>query len=69
MGSVEIIEVLPLLELLVEQPGVVNHDAVEHPVELLIVDPVRSLNLAVEPWSGRLDVDVADSSVQQVPVE
>jgi hypothetical protein len=37
--SVEIVEVLPLAEALVEDPGVIDHDAIEHPVELLGVDP------------------------------
>jgi hypothetical protein len=69
VGSVEIIEILALLELLVEQPGVVDDDTVEHSVGLLIGDPMTSLNLAVQPWGGRLDVDVADPSVQQVPME
>ena len=69
MGSVEIIEVLPLLKLLVEQPCVVDDHPVERSVELLIVDPVGSLDLAIEPWSGRLYVDVSDAPVQQVSVE
>jgi hypothetical protein len=34
--------------LLVEQTAVVDDDAVEHPVELLVVDSVRSLDLAIE---------------------
>ena len=33
-------EVLPLGELVVEQLGVIDHDAVQQPVELLGVDPV-----------------------------
>ena len=40
VGSVEVVVVLPLLELVVEQLGVVDHDAVEEPVELLSVDAV-----------------------------
>jgi hypothetical protein len=38
MGPVEVVEILPLLELLVEQACVVDDDALEHPVELLGVD-------------------------------
>jgi len=45
MRSVEVVEVLPLLQAHVEQAGVVNHDPVEHPVELLLVDPVGPLDL------------------------
>ncbi len=40
---------LPLLQSVVEQLGGVDHDLVEHPVELLGVDPVRLPDLAVEP--------------------
>ena len=40
MGSGEIVEALPLCELGVEELGVVDHLAGEHPVELLVVDAV-----------------------------
>ncbi len=69
MGPVEVVEVLPLLQLVVEQFGVVDDDAVEHPVELFFVDPVRSLHLAVESGGRRPDVDVADAPVEDVVVE
>jgi hypothetical protein len=70
VGSVEVVEVFPLLELVVEDVGVVDdHAVVEHSVELLVVDAVGSLDLAVESWCGWLDVDVADAAVEDVPVE
>jgi hypothetical protein len=53
----------------IEEFGVVDHDAVEHSVELLGIDAVRALHLPVQAWCGRLDVDVADASVEQVSVE
>jgi hypothetical protein len=34
VGSVEVVEIAPLLQLVVEQLGVVDHDTVEHPLEL-----------------------------------
>lgn len=37
--------------------------------ELLAVDPVESLYIAVEPRGSGLDVDVTDAAVGQVPVE
>ena len=67
--SVEVGEVFPLLQALVEQAGVIDHDALEHPVELLGVDPVGPLDLAVQPRGRRLDVDVADPPVEHVVVE
>ena len=55
MGAVEVVEVLPFLELVVEQLGVVDDDAmVEHSVELFVVDSVGSLHLAVQ--SGVADL-------------
>ena len=70
MGSVEVVEVLPFLELVVEHVGVVDDDAVvEHSVELLVVDPVRSLHLPSSRGVCGLDVDVADLAVEDVPVE
>jgi hypothetical protein len=40
MGPAEVVEALPLLEVIVEELGVVDHDPFEHPVELLLLDPV-----------------------------
>jgi hypothetical protein len=40
VGPMVVVEVLPLLQLVVEQLGVVDDDAFEHAVKLLAVDPV-----------------------------
>ena len=69
MGPVVVVEVLPLAELVVEDLGVINHDPVQEPVELLGVDAMGALDLAVEPGRSRLDVDMADALVQDMPVE
>jgi hypothetical protein len=69
VGAVEVVEILPLLELGVEQLSVVHHHAVQHPIELFSVDAVRALDLAIQPGRGWLDVDVLDAAVQHVPVE
>jgi hypothetical protein len=69
VGSVEVVEVLPLLELLVEHLGVVDHHTVEQSVELLFVDAVGSLDFPVEPRGADLDVAVSDAAVEEVPVE
>jgi len=37
---VEVVVVLPLLQPVVEQFGVVDDDSVEHPVGLFLVDPM-----------------------------
>jgi hypothetical protein len=56
LGSVEVVVVPPLLELVVEDLGVVDHGSVEEPVELLGIDAVRTLHFAVEPGcAARLD--------------
>ena len=69
MGPMVVVEVLPFLEALVEQLGVVDDDAFELPVELFAVDAVGSFDLAVQAGRGGLDVDVADAAVGQVPVQ
>jgi len=68
MGAVEVVEVLPFAKPLVEDLGVDDH-SLEAAVELLGVDPVRALNLPVEPRSGWRDVDVANASIKQMPVK
>ena len=65
----EVVEVLPLLELDVEEGGVVDDDAVEESVELFVVNAVGALDLAIESWRCRLDVHVLDAAVEDVPVE
>jgi hypothetical protein len=69
VGAVVVVEVLPLAEPFVEQRRGVDHHPIEHPVELLFVDPVGAFDLAVQPRSARLDVDVLDPAVQDVPVK
>ena len=69
VGSVVVVVVLPLAELVVEQVGVVDDDPVEEPVELFGVDAVGSLHLSVQPWGAGFDVDVLGAFIQGVPVE
>jgi hypothetical protein len=69
MGSVEVVEVFPLLQSVVEQLGVVDHHTLEHPVELLGVDAMRAFDLTVEPRGRPPDIHVADPSIQNVVVE
>jgi hypothetical protein len=64
-----VVVVLPLLQLVGEQGGVVDHLAFEEPVELFGVDAVGSLRFAVEPWRAGFDLDMVDAFVEQVPVE
>ena len=68
MGSGEIVEALPLMELGVEELGVVDNLAGKEPVELCVVDAVRPLDFAVESRRRWPDVDVLDAFVQEVPV-
>jgi hypothetical protein len=64
-----VVVVLPLLQLLGEEAGVVDDLAFEEPVELFGVDPVGSLYLAVQPRGAGFDTDVVDGQVEQVQVE
>jgi hypothetical protein len=67
--SGEIVEALPLEELVVEELGVVDDLAGQHPIELFVIDSMRALDLAVEPRRRGPDVDVLDAFVQEVPME
>lgn len=69
VGAIVVVVVLPFAELVVEDLGVVDEDAVEHAVELFGVDAVGSFDLAVQPRCPRLDVGVGDAFVRHVPVE
>lgn len=66
-GSVAVLVVVPLLEFLVEQAGVVFDDAVDEPVELVGVDAVPAFHFSIEPGRGRPNVDVANALVNDVP--
>lgn len=71
MRPIVVVELLPFPELLVEDLCIVDDDPVEKAVELFGVDPVRALDLPIQARARltRLDVDVADASIEQVPVE
>ena len=69
MRAVVVVVVLPLLQFLGEQAGVVDELALEKAVELFGVDAVGSFDLAVEPWCAGFDADVVDAFIEQVPVE
>ena len=49
VGAVVVVEVLPLAQLVVEDLGVVDHHPVQQLVELLSIDPVGALDLAIQP--------------------
>src|SRR6516165_12543214 len=65
----EVVEVFPLLQLVVEELAVVDHDAVERPVELFGVDAMGALDLPIEAGCAGPDVDVLDAPVEKMPVE
>jgi hypothetical protein len=69
VGAVVVVEVLPLAQLVVEDLGVVDHHPVQQLVELLGVNAVRALHLAIQLRRPRLDVVMADALVQDVIVE
>jgi hypothetical protein len=55
-----VVVVEPLGQLVVEQLGAVDHDAVQQPAEPPGLDPVRPPRLAVEPRRSGLDAAVGD---------
>lgn len=58
----------PTPAVAVEEIDVVDDLALQQPVELLRVDAVGSLDLAVQPRCAGLDADVSDALVQQMAV-
>jgi hypothetical protein len=62
--AVVVVVVLPLLQLVGEQAGVVDDLAFEEPVELFRVDAVGSLDLAVQPRGAGFDANVVDAEVE-----
>ena len=64
-----VVEVLPFLELVVEQFRVVDDHALEEAIELLCIDPMGAFDLAVEPGPVWLDIGVTDPLVEHMPVE
>ena len=69
MRTVVVVVVLPLLQLLGEQVGVVDDLAFEETVELNGVDPVGSLHFAVQSRCPGFDLDMVNAFVEQVPME
>jgi hypothetical protein len=67
---VVIVVILPFFQLLVEEVNVVrNPIAVQELVELLVVDAMRSFDLAIQMWGSRPDVHVTDVELLEMPVE
>ena len=69
MGSIrliEVVEVPPGRQFLVE----INVIGVRHKlVKLVLVGPVRPLDLAIELWRAGLDVPMPDTLVLDMPME
>ena len=64
--SVVVVKALPHRQLLLEIYIIFVSQEL---VELVLVGPVRSLDLPIELWCSRLDVDVVHALVRDVPVE
>ena len=68
MGSVEVVEVLPLLELVVEELGVVDDDAVEEPVTFSASMRCDRSTFPLSRGVRGFDVGVSNAAVQHVPL-
>ena len=66
MGSSEVVEAFPLGQFLVPIDII---DIVEQLIKLLLIGPMGAFLLAAELWRARLDVDVADAFVFDMPVK
>jgi hypothetical protein len=65
-----VVVILPFAQFLVEQMDVVaDAVVVQELVELLVVDAMRPLHLAIETRGARANVDVPNIEALEVPVE
>ncbi len=63
MRAVVVVVILPFAQLVIEQVDVVaDAVGVEELAELLVVDPMRALDLPIQARRARPDVDVPDSA-------
>ena len=70
MWPIEVVVVLPLAQLLVEQVDALANGAdFQELVELLVVDSMGPLYLAIESGRSRSNVDVPDVEVFEVPAK
>ncbi len=67
--ALEIVEVLPLLELGGEQRSVIYDHTLGQSVEVFVVDSMGAYDFAVEQGRRRLYVEVADPPIEHVPVK
>jgi len=58
-----VIEVLPFPELIIKQFCFIDNNTIEHSIELVVIDPVASFDLAIETRSPRLNIDMSDPLV------
>jgi hypothetical protein len=70
LRAMVVVVVLPLPQLVIEQVDIVaDARRIQQRAKLLVIDPMRSLDLAVEmrrPWA---DVDVPDVQALEMPVK
>ena len=69
MGSIVVVVVLPFAEFVVQDVGVVDHDAVQKAVELFLIYAVAAFDFAVQAWCGGFDVGMTEALIQDVPLE
>ena len=66
MRSIEVIIIFPDFELLI-QIDIIG--IAQELIEFQIISPVRTLDLAIEPGSSRLDIYMPDPQILDMPVE
>jgi hypothetical protein len=59
VGPIVLVVVLPPLELVAEDPGVVDRHPLEKAVGLFGIDAVGAFHFAIQAWGAGLDVAVA----------
>jgi len=69
VGPIVVIEILPFPYFFVEELRIVDDHAVQHPIELILIDPVAAFDFPIQPRVSGPNIDVLDSLVQDMPMK
>jgi len=69
MRSIIVIEVFPFLQFLIKQLSIVNDYSIQHPIKLLLIDPMTAFHFPIESWAPGLNIHMIYPFVQNMPME
>ena len=69
MWSIIVVKVFPFFQFLIKKLGIVNHYSFQHPIKLLLIDPMTAFYLPVQSRSSWLNIHMIYPLVQNMPME